>query len=318
MESNERTDELEYDAAPLYRRWFSTILDLFLMVLFALAVYGLTSYVTNNVPSYVRLVSQRDERMEDSYLYQDGKLLSTVLEDEDLPYSEKKDRLSESLDMFYLDFLKDGELFQSYQREKEQATDSTGSKIFVKDGDVYVEKGDYAPEVYFSFYKSVMEGPAASALSIDPAYNEATKQITLVSVVELFLCFAFGYSFAFLFFPLVLRRGRKTVGMYIFKISLIGGDALNLHGKRLALRLALSFFVYYVLSVFTFGIPVLVSLTMMHLGKRHQSFLDYMTESYVVSTAKQDVYLDFAEYERRKGQKALSIESKDLRLTRKR
>ena len=126
-----------------------------------------------------------------------------------------------------------------------------------------------------------------------------------------------GFALSFVIMPLILKRGRKTIGMYLFKISLVGGDALNVRGKILLFRNVLLLLIGYWLTIFTFGIPWLVSLTMMTFSKTGQDFFDYMSGTYVVSTKDKDIYLDYAEYlARTEESKKASIENRDFEMTR--
>lgn len=308
--------ELIYDKSPLYKRWFGTIIDIFIMVFLGLALYGLTSFVTTKVPTYDSIVQEREERKEESGLYsQEGELLSFYYKDSDVPVNEKKEKLSSALEHFFHDFLKNEEMTRQYEQAKVNALDDSGNHIFGTNEEGAIIELNYSPQIFVDFYCDEIDNLALSALATDDVYNRASRIITIVSLVELFLCMAIGYGFSFLIMPLFLKRGRKTIGMYIFKISLIGEDALNVRGKRLLARELLSFFVYYCLGIVTVFIPILVSLTMMHLSKNSQSFLDYMTGTYVVDTARHDVYLDYAEYEKRMGMRDIRLDSKDVRLT---
>lgn len=309
-------ETLSYNKAPLYKRWFATFIDIFIMAAIALLLYGLMSIITNQVGGYKDTLASREKVQEDSGLYIDGVLITTSVSDqEDVAIQDKKNTLREAVETYYYNYLQDEDVEEGYEGRKRDATDNMGSHYFVEDADKYVE-GTFPPEVYYEFYVEEIENYALPTLSLIPEYNRTTRIINITSVAELFASFAIGYTFSFILMPLFIKRGRRTVGMFIFKISLISDDALNVVGKRLVARNLLSFFLIYCLSCFTFGVPVLVSLTMMHLSKKSQSFLDYMTGTYVVDSSKQDVYLDYSEYEaRHASKKEVSIENKDLQLT---
>lgn len=312
----EIVEELVYDKAPLYKRWFGAFIDIFIMAALALILYGIAAVITNQVGAYRNVLETRERVQEESGLYlKDGTLITTSLEESDSTIQEKKDELQGIVEGFYGSFLQDDVMAEAYEQRKASACDNLDVPYFTQVDGHYVE-GTFPPDVYYDFYKSEIENFAIPALSLVPDYNWATRIVTVTSVVELFLAFAIGYTFSFLLMPLFIRRGRRTVGMFIFKISLIGDDALNVTGKRLVARELLSFFILFCLSCFTFGIPILVSLTMMHLSRNSQSFLDYMTGTYVVDSSKQDVYLDYSEYEARcAGRKEASLENKGMRLT---
>lgn len=143
-----------------------------------------------------------------------------------------------------------------------------------------------------------------------------TDYIFIVFVICLFIGMTISFLIFYLLIPLLLKRGHKTVGMYLFKISYISVDALNISYKQFFVRFILEFFIGYLLSIFTFGLPLIVSLTMMHLSKAGQDFFDYVTNTYVVDSSKKDVYLDYSEYTQRQDMsKKASIEDNDYKIT---
>lgn len=320
-EKSEEYTDVEYTNAPLHKRWFAGIIDIFVMAIIALLLYGLSMIVTEKVPAYQKLSTENDKIQLDSGLYvKDGdknRLLTFYLDDSEKTDKEKKEAYSKALDEFYVNslFFEDDRGSVSYQERKKVAVDDKSNLIFVLSGTEYVENG-YSDTIYCSFYKNEIEKYASAQLSLNSKYSDNNRMIVIVSISELFICGAFGFSFSFILMPLFIKRGRRTIGMYLFKISLIGVDALNVRGKTLVARNFLLFFVGYVLSVFTVLIPLIVSITMMHLSKTHQDFFDYITNTYVVDTVKQDVYLNFYEYDSRKGmKKEASIEKVDFKLT---
>ena len=152
-ETKENVTEVEYPNPALYKRWFAAIIDIFVMLVVAALLYGISMLVTDKVPSYSNAVSQRDELQLDSNLYvkDDNKivLLTTSLDDSEATDLEKKNKYSSALDSFYSNttFFSDSSGLEAYSSRKKAATDSNGDLIFVLSGDNYIENG-FSDSIY--------------------------------------------------------------------------------------------------------------------------------------------------------------------------
>lgn len=319
MAENENNTVLEYSKARIYQRVFSFFIDLFLAVLLGMIINSLCGLVTSVVPKYQEVLQERIELQDQSGLFDENQKLWTLsLEGSDMTIQEKKELLSTRLDEFYHNdvFFEDDIFYQSYQKRKSEAVNEKGELLFQLISGSYVEK-DFSDDVYYSFYQKEFENYASAALSHNVRFADLSNLIVRISVIEIVLSMSVGFALSFVIMPLILKRGRKTIGMYLFKISLVGGDALNVRGKTLLFRNVLLLLIGYWLTIFTFGIPWLVSLTMMTFSKTGQDFFDYMSGTYVVSTKDKDIYLDYAEYlARTEESKKASIENRDFEMTR--
>ena len=310
--------ELEYSKAKVYQRIFAFIIDLFLSFMLGLILSCLAGLVTLQVPSYQNLIEVHNFYVQESGLYNENdELYILVYEDADMTMDEKNEQLSSQIEGFYQNetFFSDSTALDSYHQRQLESVDENGNPLFVLSGDAIVTNG-LSGEVYFDFYYQEVSTYCVSLLSSNATYADASNKIVRVQVIELALCMSVGFSFFFLLVPMMIKRGRRTLGMYLFKISLIGPDALNVKGTRLLGRNLLLLLIGYWLSIFTFGLPWIVSLTMMVFSKTGQSFFDYMSVTYVVDSKRQDVYLDYAEYLSRSGMKKVaSVENNDFDLT---
>lgn len=319
MAENENNTVLEYSKARIYQRVFSFFIDLFLAVLLGMIINSLCGLMTSVVPKYQEVLQERIELQDQSGLFDENQKLWTLsLEGSDMTIQEKKELLSTRLDEFYHNdvFFEDDTFYQSYQKRKSEAVNEKGELLFELISGSYVEK-DFSDDVYYSFYQKEFENYASAALSHNVRFADLSNLIVRISVIEIVLSMSVGFALSFVIMPLILKRGRKTIGMYLFKISLVGGDALNVRGKTLLFRNVLLLLIGYWLTIFTFGIPWLVSLTMMTFSKTGQDFFDYMSGTYVVSTKDKDIYLDYAEYlARTEESKKASIENRDFEMTR--
>lgn len=309
--------DVEYPKAPLYKRWLACLTDIFLTAIIGLLLYILCLFVTQQIPQYKSVVEERTSIQIRSKLYdEDGELILNKMDESTSSYSEKKADLSSRIDYFYKDsdFFNDDEAYDNYEKRKEEAKDQKGNQLFVKENESYVE-GKLSDETYYDFYFQEISDYALPLMASNATYQKTNQIIIWTSVIELFLSLGLSYFIFFNLVPLIMKRGRKTIGMYLLKISLISGEALNPQGKPWILRQFLIFFIGYVMNVFAVFIPLLVSLSMMHLSKTGQDFFDYMSGTYVVDTSHKDVYLSLEEYvHRNEIKEKTKLENKDLKL----
>lgn len=290
---------IKYDKVKLTKRWFSFIIDFLFFALLTFMFSSLTNLITRNVSPYKDKIERREEIQSECSLYKDGELVLTYVEKLDDTLINKASILNNAIESFYYDdfFFASDSYYLEYQNRKKNATNKNGEYLFVEAEDKpgYYIACNYTDNSYYSFYYNEISQYCISYMLLNEEYANLLKYIQITSIIEYILCGAIAFIVTFIVVPLILKRGRKTIGMYIFKISLIDGDFLNVRGKKLVIRNILLFFVGYCLSVLTFCIPLIISLLMMHLSKEHQDLFDYLTKTYAVD-ASQDVYLNYDEY----------------------
>lgn len=319
MENEKQVTEVEYPRAKNYKRWFAFIIDIFFAFIIGLFLTAAVGAVTKLIPAYQNVVKQRDDIENSVSIYQDGKAIILVMDESESTVSDTKKTLNDAIENFYSDtrFFTEDKYYSAYQDRKKDAKASDNGLLFEYDDSTktYKEK-NYSDQEYYDFYYSEIEHYLIAYMSLNVDYTNATNAIVRTSVIELVMCLSVGYIISFLIVPLIIKRGRRTLGMYLFKISLISVDALNVTGWTLFGRDMLLLFIGFWLSIVTFFIPWAVSVSMMHLSKRGQDFFDYVSNTYVVDTAKKDVYLNYAEYlSRAKNVEKASIENENFKIS---
>ena len=89
---------------------------------------------------------------------------------------------------------------------------------------------------------------------------------------------------------LFFRRGRKTLGKALYHIGLVDSKCFSPSFGRNLARFAIFLFAELILSFITFGLPFLISFTMMLVTKRKQGFPDYLLGLTEIDTSKQKIY----------------------------
>lgn len=293
--------ELEYSKPKLYKRYMACIIDIVLTCILGMLIFAFSGFITSKVPSYQEKVSERENIQVSSSLYtSEGESILIYVDNDEKTYKEKKDYLSNSIESFYHNelFFTIPDYYNAYQERKRDYQNSDGKNIFVLEGDTYKENPIYLDKDFYDFYYKEVEKYCTGYLFLNQRYKELSSNITILYVVLLAISFMISFLVFFFVIPLILKRGRRTLGMFLFKIGLISSDALNLSMKQYLIRSLFVFFIGFILDLVTVFVPLLVSITMMHLSKTGQDFFDYMSGSYMVDISRQDIYLDYQEYEK--------------------
>ena len=153
------------------------------------------------------------------------------------------------------------------------------------------------PAYYNNVYKKFIEKKCMPFLTANvPNYHKiVVNDYKLLLILELPVAFLLAGILTYFVPPLFFRRGRKTLGKALYHIGLIDERLLSPTFGKFLLRFLIFYFLELILSLFTIGIPYIISFSMMVFSKNKQSFPDYMMKLYVVDTSKANIYMDYVE-----------------------
>lgn len=311
---NNKVLELNYERASAPKRVSAMLFDLLLCFVSTLILLIGTFAIIQNNPGFISLTKDREDGLLNSGLYvkndNEIKQLSSILENnETLTYNEKSDKLDDALTSFFNNDLYFYEVDGNdvYLNLKKTANNGDSQvNLFTSDYKRALTNSDY-DKTYYDFYKSSYS-TAIGYLQLDKDYSLATKKINIIYIFSSLGTFLLITIIFFYIVPLIFKRGRQTFGMKLTRLGLVYSDGFNLSFWRFTARFSLFFFVEVIVSFIAFLIPIFVSLTMMIIRKDHQSFHDYVVQSYVVSSDNDTIYYDYEEYM----QKHREIDTKNI------
>ena len=312
---------IAYEAPPFHRRVVANLMDILIFALLFIAIFIPTNAITKITPSYVHANDVVNTTRKDSglYIYESstGTYMTYPTYYDNYSSSStgyvKATTCADSIDNFisYVATYK-GETFR---KEIQDEYDSyrlglkyQGEPYFVKvDGVVVSNKAsevdptktckasndDYYKNVYHIF---ILQECVGYLISWFPDYKDATSLMSnMLFFIEIPVSYFLSGLITYFIPPLIFRRGGKTLGKLSFRIGLIGNDLFSPSVGKIIARFAIFFFGEMVLSLFTFGIPFIVSFSMMAFSKRKQGFPDYMLGLIEIDTSKNNIY--FNKYE---------------------
>lgn len=319
MENN-KTLEKEYYTVKTHKKILASFVDLFLFIFTVVVIFSVINIGYQNLEGpYKNSVNENKSLRIESKLYDENDVLITEEIDSSttMTYQQKKNELSYALNYFYSSstFFTSNEGKEIYESRKKEAIVDNQALFVLKD-DIYVEIENIAPEKYYNFYKDEIENHALVYLNNNEKYVNNERKIFLILVLTILVISIIVYSIYYLILPLtVFKRGRQTLGMKLFKFSLIGVNALNVKTSKYIGRCVFNFFVMYLLNVFSFFIPSLISLGMLFFSKRKQNLTNYIFNDYFVDTTVDEIYLNFYEYlDKNEFDHQIKIEDKNLKM----
>ena len=197
------------------------------------------------------------------------------------------------------------ELVSYYDEIRLETVTSDGIHFYIKDGDNIVINETLAsdPEkrklYYVEIYTPFIEKRCLPFLTTNvPEYRNAYRvEFNYLVFIELPISYILAAILVYYVPPLFFRRGRKTLGKAIYHIGLIDDRVLSPTLARFTARFAILLFGELILSLFTFGIPYIISFSIMTFSKSRQGFPDYMLHLYEIDTSRANIYLDYVEAE---------------------
>ena len=149
---------------------------------------------------------------------------------------------------------------------------------------------DYYSNVYYIF---LQDHCLSYLLSINIQYAHATKALSnYLLFLELPIAYILGAILTYLVPPLFFKRGRQTFGKAIYRIGLVDARLFSPSFPRFLARFSIFLFAELILSLFTFGLPFILSFSLMAFSSRRQGFPDYMLSLTEIDTSKNRIFLD--------------------------
>ena len=291
-ETQEKPVDIQYYRPLFHRRVFANLLDTIFMALVGILLFvGFRTAFLNLPESSVR--SARLEKNRDDcglYVKVDGQFSllpdyyknhSSLLSSEDLMKAYEK-----GMDSFivFLDSSLDPDaqltVQSSYDKFRlEQKLDGVAYFVTV-DGNVAKNAAtsatydQYNTSVYAPYLRDYAEGYFNVYA---PHFIDDTHYFSMLLLFAEIPLSVFAASLIVLFLPpLFLKRGRQTLGKAIYKIGRVDGRVLSPSVGRYCAESAILIIGIITFSVFTLGVPLIISFSIMAFSKKKQDFSDYM------------------------------------------
>ena len=301
---NSKTVEIKYNRPRFYNRLLANLIDAVLFILIFFGLFLGSRAIVISTPTYQANEATIQEIKLDSGIYKKDvggaiRDVITVLNTDDSKSARnKKNDAKAAINSFltYCDSNCEAEnaslMRKSYDDFRlEFIYDNT--PCFTLDNGEIKETGVAGDAYYYKNVYSVFVDEYCQAYLIKyvPQYYEMTKYMSNVLIyAEIIPSYLLSGIVVYLLPTFIFRRGRKTFGKAIYRIGLVDKRVLNCTWKRSLARFAIFYFGELVLSLFSFGLPFIVSFSIMVFSKKKQGFPDYMLGLDEVDTSKNKIY----------------------------
>lgn len=308
---------VEYELPKFWHRVMGNFIDFLIFVLLFFILFIPTNSIVINTPSYKKADAEVTEYREDCGLFMYSttrriyELYPTWYDyNNDTAYPSRVIGCKTAIGKFQ-DYVRSqlgdqtaDKVVQDYKTARlSTQTSYKGVKLFVEDGGEVIDNpaidvviaanNESKAKVYYDVFYNIyiLQNANGYLITLFPSYYHSMKVMSNF----LFFCeFPIAYSLAAIltyFVPgLFLRRGRCSLGKMLFKIGHVDGRTLSPSFPRYLSRFAILFFAELILSLFTFGIPFIISFTMMAFTKKKQGFPDYLLNLTEIDTSKAKIY----------------------------
>ena len=304
-ENNSLNININYVRPIFHRRVLANMIDFFIFAFLWLISFTIAGNIAKSTNSYKEKQNYINTIHLNSDLYKidnTGKIYSVISYYNHYQLNtttQEKNKLREHIDNFIV-FISN-EYGEESKEEIQKMYDDfrlndnmkeDGIPYFIVSDNKIIENNNITPTDYVNIYTNFIDNTCNGyLLSIDKTLYEYTSFLSKTIIfLELIPTFFFSGILTWLVPPLVFKRGRKTIGKLIYKISAVNSKYLNLSiGKTIA-RFSIFFFGIITLSFVTLAVPMIISFSMMAFSKQKQSFPDYMLGIYEVNTSEDKVY----------------------------
>ena len=158
-------------------------------------------------------------------------------------------------------------------------------------------------QVYVAFYdktyRPFLDGHVQAYLVLSvPHYKDIISyQTNILLWVNVFMVYCVTGLIVYLVPLFIFRRGRMTFGKAMYGIGLVDSNCLSPSIGRTLARFSIFYFTILILSLFTFGLPIILSFSLMAFSKNKQGFADYMLRINEVDAKRTKIYFSFQEVE---------------------
>ena len=327
ISSDKHKTEVIYYRPKFYRRVLANFVDILIFAFVFVGLFSLNRYIVINTDQYKANFNAFNQIRVDSGIYvqeDNGNIydIITYLNSDtknNTEYKMKKSR--QAIESFltyaesvcsnydYLEIKKD---YNSYRLKdsmvyKNNKSEYNGTPLFIQDGNEIIENpalfatGSYVPNIYGYFYEKAytpyIDSHCQGFLTTKiPNYYELTRYMALMLIFADIVPAYLVTGILVYYIPMIcFRRNRTTLGKALYRIGLVDQRVLSPTFARTTARFAIFYFGELVLSIVTFGLPFLLSFSLMVFSKNKQGFPDYMLGLTEIDTSRTKIYKSYDE-----------------------
>ena len=309
-QANSNIQEIAYTRATFWKRCSIILFDLITCALLSLGTFTAIWAIANSTPAMAEKVKFVSDKQLESKLYvyykpkkRNVDIIDFYSFDKSVDDGAKSIKIESAINGFFTFIETEVSKEKSEQIKKEyeelkfhKNINKNGIPIFVKNEEgktivnpsKEINRGDVNKIFYAPYIK---EQAIGYFVSLTPNIYETQKYMSnIMFFVEIPLALLIGFGVIYYIIPLIFYRGKQTLGRLLFNTGLVDKNVLTVKFGRFTARFAIIFFVEVLLSIFTLGVPLFVSFSLMAFSKKKQNFHDYMLGIEEVDVTNDKIY----------------------------
>lgn len=158
----------------------------------------------------------------------------------------------------------------------------------IKNEEAKIPSKAYVENVYGKFFDERSLGHFVTYVPEVLAIQKYFSNMLLF--MEIPLSLVIGVTIIYYIIPLCFYRNKATLGRALMHTGLVDKNVLSVKFGRFTARFFIFLISEVLLSLFTFGVPLFVSFTLMAFSKKKQTFHDYMLGIEEIDTENSKIY----------------------------
>ena len=319
--------EVIYYRPKFHRRVLANLIDIIIFAFIFSSLFVLNRFIVSQTNDFKQNTETLNNIKLSSGIYalddndQISDIVTILNNDTGQNNQYKKIKASQGIDTF-LSYAKDVCEEQDYLEIKQNYDDFrmsdslvytyedsslNGTPLFVLDSENNIVENPVlftpnpAPTIYYYYYSNVYakyidNNVQGYLITKIPHYYNLMKYFSyMVIFADLLPAYLVSGILVFYIPTLCFRRNRYTLGKALYRIGLVDRRVLSPSFGRITARFAIFYFAELCLSIFTFGLPYLLSFSLMVFSKDKQGFPDYMLGLIEVDTSRTKIYKNYDE-----------------------
>ncbi len=280
-------------SAPLGKRVFAFLIDIVCLFIFSSFLNStLVPVIQKNFYDQTQLKKDTTDRLLLTHMYVENPekeetyyLIYNMYTEEQLKEKEDADKLEYvSLMEINLNLLIEEGNFTCYTAENLKDFKLKAEDVFVfnqeKNEIEYV--ADITTDKKVEFFMSACQDAYHTITTKDEAITAAFNKLNRINMLEIVGCMALVGTVLFVVIPLCSKKG-QTLGKRMNEVAVIEKNDKPARKWIILIRYAIIAYIEVVASIFTYGIPLLASLTVMCFSKKKVALHDLIVSTKVIS-----------------------------------
>lgn len=303
MEENNQVIKLRYKEARLGRVFSTHLFDFIISILLAMIILIPSLFILYVTPVYKNIQESRYNIQTSSHLYISSEssavlLSSSLSENNELTYNEKSEQLDSTLSYFFNEFLVEKGVLSKEDKtytNKLLTYTLNNQNMFDEDSTRLLTLSTF-DENYYNTYVDILDNYAVGYLGYVDNYASLRTNLIWCYAFTIYIALTIANFIIYLLFPLIFHRGRRTLGMLLNHVNYVSFDGFSPSIKRFLINFLIKWVLVLSGSIFSFAIPIFISVGMIFLSKHHQSITDYICGCFLVENEDLLIYENLDEY----------------------